>query len=972
MLAKNTLNPMARYGLLCLGIWMIACGSTAAQVGYSFGRNKVQYTKFDWHILKTEHFDVYYYPEMKGLAEIGAAYAEEYYTVLQNRFRFYLGTRVPLIFYASNLHFKQTNTTDGFIPDGVGGFFEFLKGRVVLPANGDLHRFKRVIRHELVHVFTFNKITRILRDYRKPADRLPPLWFTEGLAEYWSGEADFQHQMMLRDAIVSNYLVPLEDILRINGTYLMYKQGESVCRYIAEKYGDEALLRLIEEIWRFPEFEKVIEHTLGLKFRAFGAAWEAWLRAQYRPDFPTLLPPSKGATRILTRGFYSKPSAYEAPDGTRWVFAQGNAGGFSNLYGVKVDSAYKPLGKPRILVKGERQERFEAFHLFESRISVSKQGVLAFVTKSGEQDVLHLYDLARKRVIQTLRFPELVALYSPTWHPDGEQIAFSGLEKSGFADLYVYDLQARQLQKLTNDPYDDRDPDWSPDGKRLVFGSDRAGRTLEPEASNLFVFDLETRQTQALTTGAHLDLSPRWSPDGQHVIFIRSEREENGKWSPQNVWLADTNEQPRTSPRRLTAFTAVGFDPIWTKDGYLLLSVLDGGRFGVLSLGKIQPFLNQATPEKTKASPFLTAEAYQFPKLENISSKPATEQPYKRRYTLDAAQTLVNQNAVYGVNGGGYLLVSDMLGNDYFYFTLYNTSRNQSQFLRSMSFSLSRFQFNKRTSTAYGVYRVGGLRYDLTDPDAASEYPVFWETEWGGFGAISYPLSFFNRVEVATSLTWSDKEIWLRSLRRKALLLSNSVSFVHDSALYGMNGPMDGFRANLSLGYTTDVWRSNVSYYTAIADLRKYWRILPTVSVAARGMARINEGKEARLFFMGGSWDLRGYPLFDVRGRKTWLASTELRFPIIENPALIAPVLEPFGIVNLRGAVFYDAGHAWNAHYTKREPQLLAGETLRSAGFGVRMNLFGGIVLRYDFGWRFRETTPDAQRFRQFLFGFDF
>src|SRR3990172_6923549 len=100
---------------------------TASSQFYYFGRNKVQYTDFDWHVLKTDHFDIYYYPEMKDLAERGAAYAEASYKVLEDKFNINVTNRIPLIFYSSHLHFEQTNVTPGFIPEGVGGFFEFLR-----------------------------------------------------------------------------------------------------------------------------------------------------------------------------------------------------------------------------------------------------------------------------------------------------------------------------------------------------------------------------------------------------------------------------------------------------------------------------------------------------------------------------------------------------------------------------------------------------------------------------------------------------------------------------------------------------------------------------------------------------------------------------------------------------------------------------------------------------------------------------
>ena len=53
---------------LLLAVWFVVLCQTAQAQFYYFGQNKVQYTNFEWHVLHTQHFDVYYYPEMKDLA----------------------------------------------------------------------------------------------------------------------------------------------------------------------------------------------------------------------------------------------------------------------------------------------------------------------------------------------------------------------------------------------------------------------------------------------------------------------------------------------------------------------------------------------------------------------------------------------------------------------------------------------------------------------------------------------------------------------------------------------------------------------------------------------------------------------------------------------------------------------------------------------------------------------------------------
>ena len=67
--------------ILLLTILVLIIASQVYSQGFYFGRNKVQYTKFDWHILRTKHFDIYYYPEMQDIAEKGAQSAEDAYQV---------------------------------------------------------------------------------------------------------------------------------------------------------------------------------------------------------------------------------------------------------------------------------------------------------------------------------------------------------------------------------------------------------------------------------------------------------------------------------------------------------------------------------------------------------------------------------------------------------------------------------------------------------------------------------------------------------------------------------------------------------------------------------------------------------------------------------------------------------------------------------------------------------------------------
>jgi hypothetical protein len=936
-------------------ILAVVLGASAPAQFFFFGRNKVQYTQFDWHVLKTEHFDIYYYPEMKDLAERGGYLAEESYRVLEQKFNHNIANRVPLIFYSSHLHFEQTNTTSGFIPEGIGGFFEFLKGRVVIPYDGSMWNFRHVIRHELVHVFMHSKINRVLLDHRLAQDHLPPLWFVEGLAEYWSEDWDGQAEMVMRDAVVSNYVVPLGEIDAIFGSFLMYKEGQNILQFVAERYGEDKILAFMENFWRSSYFEDVFVATIDRNFRQFDEEWMYALKKRYYPLLAASDEPSGVARPVVVDGFNSKPALYRG-GGRREIYFIGNHNGYTSIYKTSLDSARQNL---TLVIEGEKSDELEAFHLFQSKLDISKNGTLAFVTKSGEHDALHLYDIAQKRIVARLSFTDLVALGSPSWSPDGNRIVFSAIDKSGTSDVYIWDLQREHLARLTNDVYDDRDPAWSPRGDAIVFSSDRSSYG-ERGVYSLFRLTPGTGQISYLVSGANNYYSPYWSADSTSLLFT------SDIGGARNVWMMRLDSTARLpgEMRRITSFTTAAFDPLIV-DSTLVFIAFEDFSFQIRSVANIW----HAYDVSGDVRHVTTADT--LPVWEPRSLQASTETKelrYLGEYSLDVAQSAISTDPVFGTTGGAFLSLSDLLGNDQYYFLIYNTAQSTDELLSSFNIAISRVSLLHRTSFAYGIYRFSGPTYDIGKDEYA------YERIFGGYLTLSYPLSKFKRISTTTSLSNSKRDAsqFLNygeqlpnfDFSRYALLLSNSIAYTQDNSLSGPSGPLDGHRFNITLAYTSDIQYSNVDYFSVIFDFRKYIRIAQRSALASRVWLFYNDGKESRRFVMGGSWDLRGYPRWSLRGKKLWLFSEELRFPLLDQFSLRFP-FTGLSFVGFRGALFFDAGNAWDDSYS---------ETLGSVGAGVRLNLGGALVLRYDVGKRIEQNFSKIQSglFTQFFFGWDF
>lgn len=935
-------HPLLKYILI---VFIIP--ATIYSQFYFFGRNKVQYEEFEWKVIKTDHFNIYYYDDFEEMAEIGARYAEEAYQEYKVKFNHVVTEKIPLIFYNTHIHFQQTNTRPGFIPEGVGGFFEFLKGRVVIPYLGSLDQFRHVIRHELVHVFMITKIYNIYSTHRIAMNRFPPLWFVEGIAEYWSTTWDSQGEMVMRDAVLNGIFTDLNDMYRVYGSFIMYKAGQKFLEFVTHEYGEERILMLIDNVWRFEKFEEVMEFVLDDDEDEINNKFEYYLKQEYFPLYADQLPHRISGKRITEEGFNFSPGYIEYGD-SKFIFYLGNLDGYSSLFKVELDDNYDPVDDPEVVIRGEQEAVFETFHLLKPTLAVSDKGVVAFITKAGPTDVIHFYSIEKDEVISRFRNDELISIEGPSYSKDGNLLTFSAIDNKGYNDIYVLNVSRNELTRLTNDYYSDKEPVFR-DDESLVFISDRTEGLFE-QSFNLFEYEFDSRKIKYLTnTGAAISEPTVNNSTGD--IYFKSDYD-----GIENIWKLEYDETGEPAGMsKVSNFITPVFEFTFTDSSHVITSAIEkfSFQFYYYDIRKFDTIVN-----KFVGFDFYITGNKWVPDKINIESE-KDRLVYETEYTLDYAVSQVIADPVYGARGGALFTLSDLMGDDRYVFLIYNTAEVQSEILKNFNVAISRVNSKFRTNYGYGIFHFNGRRYDIRESD---EY--FYERSFGGYFSFIFPFSQFQRIETGISVANSDKELITDISSRKALLLTNSVSFVHDNSIWGPTGPLDGSRFRFLLGYTSDVKYSNVNYYSLIADYRKYLRLSLRTSLAVRASIFYNHGKEARRYFAGGSWDLRGWKRFSIRGEKLWLSSVELRFPLIDQFAVKFPFLG-LGFANIRGAAYFDAGSAWDEKYD---------ETLGSMGVGMRLNFLNAITFRYDIGKKIENDFTEIQNglFYQFFFGWDF
>jgi len=1004
---------MKKNGIL-VAVLAVAClvkaSPTAAQY-YAFGKNKVQYENFQWQTLKSEHCEVFYYPQEEPIARLAVQFAEESYKDLSAKFGHEVNHTIPLIVYSSHHHFEQTNVSPMFVPEGVQGFTEFMKGRVVLPYTGSYAEFHHVLHHEMVHVFQFSILDETYKKFRRTNYVIPPLWFSEGQAEYWSTEWDAQGTMVLSDMVLQGHMPRIDELWQYDGTFTVYKLGQSLCQYIGETYGQDALRRLYTEIYKEDTFEKVIQHVTGVSARRLSEDWILAMKRKYYPevkDRSELTAMAQG--RAVARGVNLK--AVAAPDSTllggcRYFFISARSG-YTNIYSADYRS---PERKVKSVIRGQRGAQFESFHPFESRIDVSPKGELAFVSKWDGKDALFLYDVAKKQILLRRHVDGLISLASPAWSRDGSRIAFSGISPSGRSDLYVLVRATGEIQRLTNDDYADTDPTWSPDGKEIAFASDRT-RYGKDGHRNLFLLDTQTLAVRYLTCGSWVDQTPSWSPDGSRIAFA-SDR--GGMFE---IYTVDREGHGA----RVTHTLASTLDPAWLPDGkHILFTGFSHGGFGIYEMpvptparaapvamadmattiatagtaATIAPLAPTATesadgmvgslsePEstttqtapptpaaKTAAATTTPAPADSFALNQTLAQEGppdwpwdetlarSTEEPstYKAHYGLDLVQGGISSSATANAVGGFQGAFSDLLGNHVYFFQVGNTAQTADEILTRMNLNVWSIHREHRWNYAMGVF------HNVGDYENNIGFDYF-ERRAGMSAVASYPFSRFRRVDLSMSLYY-DKKDYIFGPVNEGILTTHSISLVADNTLWAPTGPRDGSRLNLTGALTTNLTTGRNVSLTVLGDIRRYFRISQQTSFATRITGRASTGEDPDRFIMGGSLSMRGYPRDYFEGTRMVMANMEYRFPLLDRLVLGIP-LQSFGLPGLEGAVFGDAGTAWEKF--ERMPPLKG-----SFGFGLRMNLAGYMVLRYDFArlTDFHQVSPGWQH--EFYLGFDY
>ena len=858
-----------------------------------FGQNKPRYRSFDFNVLETPHFSIHYYTKNKEVLTRMADWSEQWYDMHSEIMHDTFFERNPLIFYNDHAEFQQTNTVFGEIGVGTGGVTEGLKNRVVMPFTMINQQTQHVLGHELVHAFQFHNILTGDSTSLQSLANLP-LWVVEGMAEYLSiGRVDPYTAMWMRDAVLNDDVPNIKKLFSYR--YFPYRYGQAFWAFFSGTYGDEMIEPLFTNTAKYG-IDVALAITLATTQEDLGAQFTESLKTYYRPYLGDMKENFIGK-KIISEDNAGRlnVSPVISPNGRYVIFLSDR-----NLFSTDLYLADARDGKIiRKINSILRDGNLDDYNFLESAGTWSPDSEqFAFIAFSKGRNVIVIKNPETGATKDEIRIPNVSAIAHPTWSPDGNEIAFSGMVE-GQTDLFIYNLKTKKARQLTNDFYSEVYPDYSPDGKYLVFSSDR--KTFEQKKVhgrwNLHISRMDLANNSI--TDYHQifpgsdNLNPCYDPNG-NVYFI-SDRD-----GFRNLYRTNLRGEVLQMTELKTGISGISqYSPAisvsksgdrvafthYFKSGYDIYQARE------------EAFLHKAVdPSEVRYAPgtlpVVLDRSHQIVmnNIENMDEDPVldpdqyVDRPYRGKFRLDYIDS-----GGFGVSAGGIgsrtglagglnMIFSDILGNNQLFTTV----------------ALNGEIYDIGGSFQY-INQKGKLGWGF----AASHIPLrtgfygapFQDTLEGGFpvivqeenilrifedqvsGLLHYPFSKYLRLEGNAGFNYrffrlDKRELFFDNFGRflgeggrekvplpdninvggfqvrKTVFYNTNIALVGDNSTFGLASPINGYRFRFDFANYFGGYR----FQNVTADVRAYQYVKP-VTFAWRGLHYATLGPDSRAFY---------------------------------------------------------------------------------------------------------------------------
>lgn len=455
----------------------------------SFGKNRVQYQKFNWTYYRNNQFDVYFYPTGKALAQYTFYKAPQYIDEIERLLNYSSTKKIQFIVYNTQSDFRESNFAyDDEDFYNQGGVTNIYGTKAYLYFDGNHRHFDAMIRSGIANI-----MARLIVEGQSVGSNISttslmdiPNWYYSGLASYigetWSSEIDAH----VKDGILSQKYANFDELTPREATYA----GHSFWKYIADNFGENAIPTILHATRSSRSFERGFFYGTGLSYNQLLVNWYRYFYVIYKKDTKRNLPEEQDLI-----GKPSKKRDYSqikiSPNGEDFAFVTNEAGQ------IKVWLKTPSIKKPKVIFR-KLQKTEDNPDLTYPLVAWHPTGsILGFTIEDRGRCYYYPYDMETGKCMDRL-LVDVEKITSFSYSDDGKLMLFSGF-KNGQSDIFLYSFMARSIQYITNDIFDDYAPHFIDNQTRIVFSSNRNHDTLgtketfyeaTPQNSyDLFVYD---------------------------------------------------------------------------------------------------------------------------------------------------------------------------------------------------------------------------------------------------------------------------------------------------------------------------------------------------------------------------------------------------------------------------------------------------------------------------------------------------
>lgn len=540
--------------ILLIGLWLGVLSIASAQ-NYPalerFGKNRIQYRTFDWKIIRTSNFEIYYYQDGSQIANLTAQYAESEFDRITELLGYTPYNRVKIFLFNSPSELAQSNiglNTQG----GLNRREQDLsKSRLELAFTGDQISFRRQIVHDVSMLFVYDMLYGgSLKDALQSSLLLTlPDWFMPGIASYIAeGNSvdldDYMREISLNRPVKKPSLLSGIEAERV---------GHSIWNYIVQKYGRDNVSNILNLTRIIRNEQSSISSTLGVPYNRFLREWREYYA---------------GMANTVAQSYRAGSDDFQIKVNDTDDDVILNS---LKLSPDKQYIAYTTLhdGKYRVEVVNTSNRKkttvLQGGYRLDGQVAKTSTPLVAW--QRGNSLIIITDELGRTNLYQFSDFEKrpkrqfkrqvtgLTQVISVDASDDGGSLILSA-DRKGQNDLFLYSINRGSYQQLTNDLYDDLYPQFiGRTARQVVFSSNRKLDTLGVDKGSyktisdrlsLFTHDGGARDLSLVRLTDSLSHAVQPIPASETVVYFLNDV--NGI---QNLYRLDT-ESGATA--QITAF----------------------------------------------------------------------------------------------------------------------------------------------------------------------------------------------------------------------------------------------------------------------------------------------------------------------------------------------------------------------------------------------------------------------------------